>query len=314
MSKETGRPDCEEAESKQRQERGGMMHKYMRTVGFSKYKNKRDMDVLLKKLAAEAKIKQELAEAGQSHTFCEIRAEMDQGMGVALAGEIDDDRNFSLEYYYPYVTSSEISSKAECSIQRHAEKETYAGMLDEYRVGISLIFYMENAVEFRKLKGRKRIKPKGVAMTGLSVQGKILLPVQKTKQQAESLKMASKNRTKLLEAAKNGDEEAIETLTIEDIDLYSMVSRRIMNEDIYSIIDTSFMPCGVECDQYSVIGEIRKVERMKNYLTGEEIYNLALDCNDMNFHVAINQKDLLGEPLPGRRFKGQIWLQGTVKF
>ena len=69
MSKETGRPDCEEAESKQRQERGGMMHKYMRTVGFSKYKNKRDMDVLLKKLAAEAKIKQELAEAGQSHTF-----------------------------------------------------------------------------------------------------------------------------------------------------------------------------------------------------------------------------------------------------
>ena len=151
-------------------------------------------------------------------------------------------------------------------------------------------------------------------MTGLSVQGKILLPVQKTKQQAESLKMASKNRTKLLEAAKNGDEEAIETLTIEDIDLYSMVSRRIMNEDIYSIIDTSFMPCGVECDQYSVIGEIRKVERIKNYLTGEEIYNLALDCNDMNFHVAINQKDLLGEPLPGRRFKGQIWLQGTVKF
>ena len=53
---------------------------------------------------------------------------------------------------------------------------------------------------------------------------------------------------------------------------------------------------------------------MKNYLTGEEIYNLTLDCNDMNVHVAINQKDLLGEPLPGRRFKGQIWLQGTVKF
>lgn len=290
------------------------MHKFMRTVGFSMYQNKRDMDMLLKKLAAEAKIKQELADAGQSHAFCEIRAEMAPGMGVALAGEIDDDRNFTLEYYYPYVTSSELSSEAECSIQRHAEKETYAGMLDEYRVGISLIFYMENSVEFRRLKGRRGVKPRGVALTGLSVQGKVLLPVQKTKQQAENSKIAAKNRTKLLEAAKNGDEEAIETLTIEDIDLYSMVSKRIMSEDIYSIIDTSFMPCGVECDQYSVIGNILDVEVKQNRITKEDVYCLKLDCNDVTFTVAINKKDLLGEPRVGRRFKGQIWMQGTLDF
>ena len=30
--------------------------------------------------------------------------------------------------------------------------------------------------------------------------------------------------------------------------------------------------------------------------------------------VAINQAHLLGEPAVGRRFKGQIWLQGSVKF
>ena len=68
--------------------------------------------------------------------------------------------------------------------------------------------------------------------------------------------MAARKRSSLLEAAKRGDEDAIETLTIEDIDLYSMVSRRIAHEDVYSIIDTCFMPCGVECDQYAVIGEI----------------------------------------------------------
>ncbi len=290
------------------------MHKFMRTVGFSMFQNKKELDALLKKLAAEATSKKEFAATGDEPAFCEIRADLDQGMGVALAGEIDDNRNFTLEYYYPYVTNPQISSQADCSIQRHAEKETYAGLLDEYRVGISLIFYMENSAEFRGLKDRRRVKPKGVALTGLSVQGKVLLPVLKTKQQAEHSRMEAKNRTRLLEAAKNGDEEAIETLTIEDIDLYSMVSRRIMSEDIYSIIDTCFMPCGVECDQYSVIGEIRKVEKKKNYVTGEEVYNLALECNDMNFYVAINQKDLLGEPLPGRRFKGQIWMQGTVKF
>lgn len=55
----------------------------------------------------------------------------------------------------------------------------------------------------------------------------------------------------------------MESLTIEDIDLYSQISRRAMKEDLYSIIDSCFMPCGVECDQYSVIGEIEEVEKLK---------------------------------------------------
>ncbi len=106
----------------------------------------------------------------------------------------------------------------------------------------------------------------------------------------------------------------METLTIEDIDLYSKVSKRMMKEDIYSIIDTCFMPCGVECDQYSVIGEIKNVETKVNSMTEEEIYDLTVESSDILFHVGIGKKDLLGEPEVGRRFKGQIWMQGIAKF
>ena len=45
---------------------------------------------------------------------------------------------------------------------------------------------------------------------------------------------------------------AIENLTLEDIDTYSMLSRRIANEDILSIVDSYFMPYGIESDQYSI--------------------------------------------------------------
>jgi hypothetical protein len=34
----------------------------------------------------------------------------------------------------------------------------------------------------------------------------------------------------------------------------------------------------------------------------------------MIFTIAINKADLLGEPAPGRRFKGQIWMQGIADF
>ena len=290
------------------------MHKFMRTIGFGMYENRQDMDKLLKKLAKEATGRLCLNESDSSQVY-ELRTEVAPGIGVAMTGRINNRGTFSREYYFPYVLSHEISSRSDCSIQRHAERETFAGLLDEYRVGISLIFYMENSLELRVRRQEKLPSvPKGVALSALSVRGKILLPVQKTRQQSEALKQAAQKRTSLLEAAKRGDEDAIETLTIEDIDLYSMVSRRIAREDIYSIIETCFMPCGVECDQYSIIGTILSTETRTNRITKEEIYLLKLECNDILFSVAINKKDLLGEPIPGRRFKGPVWMQGTVAF
>lgn len=290
------------------------MHKFMRTIGFSMYQNKQETDKLLRRLTKEAEHSGLLTEKDGTR-LCELRAETAPGMGVAIVGRLSEKGTFTREYYFPYVLGSDTTSDAYCSIQRHTERETYAGLLDEYRVGISLIFYIENSMEYRlRSQNRLPVKSLGAMLTGLSVHGKILLPVQKTPKQAEALKQAARKRSSLLEAAKHGDEDAIETLTVEDMDLYSMVTRRIAHEDIYSIVETCFMPCGVECDQYSVIGTILDVSLRKNRLTQEETYLLRLDCNDMVFSVAINKCDLLGEPAPGRRFKGQIWMQGTVKF
>ena len=84
--------------------------------------------------------------------------------------------------------------------------------------------------------------------------------------------------------------------------------------DILSIVETSFMPYGIESDQYQVIGEILDYTMQPNKETLEELVILTLNCNDMVFDVCINQKDLLGEPAVGRRFKGTIWLQGRLNF
>lgn len=290
------------------------MHRYLRAVGFSMYQKKRDIEKLLNELEENA-VSKRLIQIDKETNVCELRGEIAPGMGVAIVGEVAGDGTFKREYYYPYLKGEEISSEAECSIQRHAEKETYAGLLDEYKVGISLIFYLDNGIEYRERKlNRASRKVKSVNLAGLCNDGKILLPLHKTRKQIEMAKVASKDRTSLLEAAKAGDEDAMETLTIEDIDLYSQISRRVMKEDIYSIIDSCFMPSGIECDQYSVIGEIKKIEHKENQLTGELVYDLTLDCNDMMFHVGIGKKDLLGQPVVGRRFKGQIWMLGVAKF
>jgi hypothetical protein len=74
------------------------------------------------------------------------------------------------------------------------------------------------------------------------------------------------------------------------------------------------MPCGLECDQYSILGEILKVEKRENSLTKEKIYVLTVECNNLEFDVCINEEDLIGEPEIGRRLKASIWLQGRLNF
>ena len=290
------------------------MHKFLRSVGFSTYERKREIEGLLQDIIDRAEDIHQI-QLDEETNLCEIREEVAPGMGIAIFGEMDSDGVFHREYYYPYLIGKDVSSTAECSIQRHTEKESCSGLLDEYKVGISLIFYLDNLFEYRERRmNKKKIEIYGTRLSALAVSGKILLPVKKTAKQIAQEKVASKERNHLIEAAKNGDEDAIETLTIEDIDMYSQISKRIQREDIYSIIDSCFMPCGIECDQYSIVGEIKEIEMKKNQLTNEEVYDFAIECNDLLFHVGIAKQDLLGEPAVGRRFKGKIWVQGRVDF
>ena len=148
----------------------------------------------------------------------------------------------------------------------------------------------------------------------MSLKGSILLPIKKDEEQILRVKKDSANRNKLLAAARQGDEDAIETLTLEDMDMYTTISRKIQKNDIFSLVDTYFMPYGVECDQYSVLGEITEFRLVTNDITGEKVYILTILCNELTFDVCINEKDLYGEPQVGRRFKGSIWLQGYINF
>lgn len=290
------------------------MHKFLRAAGFSMYQKKKDIDALLRCLSKDAG-SSNCVQIDRSTSLHELRYEAAPGIGIAMFGELNEKEELDVEYYYPYLISETESSDAECSIQRHAEKETYAGLLDEYKVGISLIFYLLNSMEYRTHSQKKKTAEiASVNLSAFSVHGKVLLPIKKSAKQIEKEKVASRNRDNLLEAAKNGDEDAMESLTIEDIDLYSQASRRALQEDIYSIVETSFMPSGVECDQYSIVAEIIGINVTKNRITGEEIYNLKLDCNDLQFALAINKLDLQGEPKVGRRFKGRIWMQGVANF
>ena len=72
-----------------------------------------------------------------------------------------------------------------------------------------------------------------------------------------------------------------------------MISQRLTKEDVFSIVDSFFMPSGLECDQYSVMGEITEMNTTKNAVTGEQVYELGLVCNDVPIDICINEKGFI---------------------
>ena len=291
------------------------MHKFLRAVGFSQYTEKKQVQKLIRDIIIHAD-ERSYTTVGKKTLVAEFDRNFAEDIGIAVCGEFDEDDTYSFDYYLPYLRSDLVSTAEDISIERHAAKESYAGICDDPKVGVSLIFYLQNMISYLKLQGEGKITAKDTSLnlSALSCQGTIMMPIQKTEWQKKKIAKDAVQRNRLIQAARGGDEEAMESLTLEDMDTYTSISRKIQKADIFSLVDTYFMPYGVECDQYSVLGEITDMKLVTNGLTGEKVHILTLCCNDLNLKVAINSIDLLGEPAVGRRFKGSVWLQGQVNF
>lgn len=293
------------------------MHKFLKSVGFSEYTSTKKIQELVKDVILNAETRNYTTLDGKEDTvlveFCKDFAE---NMGIAVCGEFDESDNFIFYYYYPYLRGTGISSMEDVSVERHAAVESYAGVCDDIKVGVTLIFYLQNMIPYIKYKNADKLPVRGTSLTlsALASQGSIMMPIIKSENQKKKIQQSTITRNQLIEAARRGDEDAIESLTLEDMDTYTTISKRIQKEDVFSLVDTYFMPYGVECDQYSVLGEISEYHTAMNKLTKEKICFMTINCNELTFDVCINEKDLYGEPKIGRRFKGVVWLQGAVNY
>lgn len=294
-----------------------MIHTFLRSIGFGDLTKNADLYLILESILNRPD-EQNIVKDEYGNEFACFSKSFGTDIGITVCGNFINDKEFRMEYYYPYLHGSQITTCETIEIERHAAREAFAGICDELKLGVTLIFYIENIADI--LHARKNavhnttIRPDNAVLAGLSTGGKILLPIMKTSKQLANKEKSSEKRLSLMKQARDGNKSAMENLTMNDMDLYSSLSRRIMKEDVLSIVESSFIPYGIESDQYVVIGEILNFYESENSLTNEKLWILNLNCNNLVFDICINQNDLLGEPQVGRRFKARIWLQGHVNF
>ena len=296
------------------------MHRFMRAIGFSTEGTRENRKRLLSYVVTSAD-ESRVVSAKEGHLLVEYRKYFGDRIGIIVRGTFEPGESGAEEYFVdysvPFLKAVAISSTDKVTFESFADKLEYVGICDDYRLGMPLIFYLQNMNEL--LSQTEPVQDRAidvfhVSLSALSVKGSIMMPIEKSESEERLMKKRKRERDELYRRAKTGDESAIENITIEDMDTYSIVKKKSKEEDVFSLVDSYFMPVGIECDQYSILGEIKDVNESINQITGEEVVILDIVANDIFFDVCINRKDLVGEPEIGRRFKGDVWMQGTVAF
>ena len=296
------------------------MHRYMRAIGFS-HESTREMKKRLLSHVVNASDESRVVSSERGCLKVEYRKYFGERIGLIVRGTFEPGERgteeFFIDYEVPFLKPVSISTTEKVIFDRFAEKECYAGICNDNRLNFPVIFYLQNMNDM--LSQSEPVESSvmdvyHVSFAALSVEGTVLMPIEKTPEQEERQRRQKQKRENLQRRARIGDEQAVEDMTIEDMDTYSLVRKKSQVEDVYSLVDSYFMPHGIECDQYSILGEIKDVTESINRITGEEIVIMDVIANDILFDVCINRKDLVGEPEIGRRFRGEVWMQGEVAF
>lgn len=291
-----------------------IMHSYLRTVGFGGPDCNRNIRYLLDKIIKEDEaVNNSVKHEGES---VEIFKHFSPNMGITFHGEFLNDSEFHCDFYYPFALPMKYTYYDEIIIEKNVMNMSFYASCEDIRLGFSVIFFIQNGLDyinFDNNRGISKLSAK-VGLVAMSLSGKILMPVKKESSYSSLSDELRKYRGEVLKEAKNGNQEAIDAMALEEMNEYNQICKRVMNEDILTIVESSMMPYGIECDKYQVIGEIKDIVEDKNGISDEEIIEMLIDCNDISVTVFINKNDLMGIPKIGRRFKGVVWLQGRIDF
>lgn len=293
------------------------MHRYLRAIGFSKIKKNSEQNKLISVAVSNATSQKEI-QIGSGLRLLQINHDFGKNIGLAIIGEYNSDDILDIDHIFPYCMGDYTTEQSDIQIEAHNDKEAYSGISDDYNLGITLIYAVQNIVDYVRSNWSNSYyrRPTQVNFGALSTSGRILYGVHLDHMAYPDDKqpISNQDRRNLIAKARSGDMDALESLTLDDMDTYSLVSKRIRDEDLFTVIETFFMPYGIDNEQYSVLGIIKNFEQIINDFSGEMVYNLTIECNDILFNVVIHSLDLQGEPKIGRRFKGIIWLQGQLAF
>lgn len=288
------------------------MHENLKAIGFSNIDDKKKMDNILKEVIDNPNYRYIMGK-DKEEIFVEYIKYFGKGMGIAIRGSIDENENVVIKNWMPYIETMNKIDIVEVDIDINQKKEYYV-ICEEEQTGNEIIFYLQNIVEFLNAEEDDTINISGAYIVGLALSGTILLPIKKDTMDNVIECEQNKLYKTLVKRVREGDSDAEQILKLQQAQITENITERLNNEDFFSVIEGYFFSNEEDELIYNILGTIQEIEIITNTLTNEKIYKLAIYSMGICLDICINEKNLIGMPSIGMRFKGECQIQGKLVF
>ena len=294
---------------------------FLRSIGFTRTKFFERIG-RIKKEVVENPDKRVIFGCGEEGTYVEYYKMYGEGIGILVRGIMDDDENVTVESCEAFAVSDEDMAVNKFIVE--FVKNQPVIVFEDVGTGNELVFSLQNKIDyFRDEQGfidfgrsvlythERGIEKRKVNFCAMSVYGSIILPVYKDEEDNEFFEDESFYKSLVLRF-KEGDDEAEEMLKMYAEETSFVISERLQEEDLLSVVEGYFLPMEDNETDYSVLGEITAISKTYNEITGEEVVKLTLNITGSRIQLFINSRDLTGYPMIGMRFMGTCHLRGSV--
>lgn len=238
---------------------------------------------------------------------------------LVVVGETDDNGEIQPDYCFPYIqTAQSVNDASKMQIPIDYEplsyRDGFSGICDGFPTGGSLVFQVKNIADAYVEEVKTGGEPGAFSDAVISMlvsDATVILPLPVGKK--EKVIGAGGIADMFLEKGKLPTPEELTQIAEKEAKRYERAFKRAQNEDILSVVESFFMPYGVEADRYYFMGTIEARGLFMNVLTGEKFYRMVVQANEVRFTMAVNELDLLGVPEVGYRIKGHGVLLGELK-
>ena len=97
------------------------MHKFLRSIGFSDIR-RRDLEMITKDIIKEPDTVK-ITKDSEGNEFAELTKEFAPNAGITVCGTYGEDDRFEMDYYYPFLNGTSLTTQECIDIEKHSEKE-----------------------------------------------------------------------------------------------------------------------------------------------------------------------------------------------
>ena len=182
------------------------MHDYLRAIGFGRLADRKSLQRLLS-LVMTKPDREYYAGNGDRTDYWEKSKDFLPGAGLTVRGDTDEKGIREYEYFFPHYRGSHMSFTGNVDLEKAFEREEYNGVCELSDMGVVMVFHLNRLKDYAaRIREYGYLEEAPICLSGLSVQGSVLIPLARTQPGDDEKKMQSATR-RHREAAENGDPE-----------------------------------------------------------------------------------------------------------